>query len=133
VKRRSLITQACAAAAVIALGLASRRFPWLFPAALGKYPGDALWALAAFVVLGMVLPRASTWRVAALALATAFAVELGQLYHAPWIDAVRATTVGQLVLGSTFHAPDLVAYAVGVGIGMLAERLLDRRSSGESG
>lgn len=33
---------------VIAAGLASRRYAWLFPACLGKYPGDALWALMVF-------------------------------------------------------------------------------------
>jgi hypothetical protein len=33
----------------IAIGLASRKLPWLFPEVFGKYPGDALWAIAANV------------------------------------------------------------------------------------
>jgi len=40
---------------VIAAGLASRKHPQLFPSCLGKYPGDALWALAAFVLWGLIL------------------------------------------------------------------------------
>jgi hypothetical protein len=102
---------------VIALGLASRKLPGLFPAAVGKYPGDALWALMVFAAYGVLLPYASTYRLAALALMTSYAVELSQLYQAGWIDAIRASTLGHLILGSTFHWPDLAAYTVGVAIG----------------
>ncbi|WP_245589180.1 ribosomal maturation YjgA family protein [Chitinimonas koreensis] len=122
-KRRNLGIHACACLAVIALGLASRRFPGLFPAALGKYPGDALWALMMFFCWGILLPRASTAKVACAALATAYAVEISQLYQAPWINAVRSTTLGHLVLGSAFHWLDLLAYAIGVSAGAFVERL----------
>lgn len=48
-------------------------------------------------------------------------VEFSQLYHAPWLGAIRATLPGRLVLGTTFHWPDLPACAVGVLSGALAE------------
>src|SRR4051812_12570670 len=41
-------------------------------------------------------------------------VEASQLYHAPALDALRATRLGHLVLGSGFDARDLAAYAAGV-------------------
>jgi hypothetical protein len=47
------------------------------------------------------------------------AIELSQLYHAPWIDSIRHTTLGGLILGFDFVWSDLVCYAVGVGIGVL--------------
>ena len=50
---------ALATVVVIGLGLASRRFTWLFPAELGKYPGDALWALMVFMAMCVAWPRAS--------------------------------------------------------------------------
>ncbi|PWF55394.1 DUF2809 domain-containing protein [Massilia glaciei] len=103
--------------AVIAFGLASREYPGLFPPALEKYPGDALWALMLFAAYCTLLPKSAAWRVAALALCTSFAVELSQLYQAPFIIAVRATTLGHLVLGSTFNRLDLVAYTIGVAAG----------------
>jgi hypothetical protein len=103
--------------AVIALGLASRRIEGLFPAVLGKYPGDALWALTVFAGWAWVKPAASTRCLAGLALATSFVVEISQIYQAPWIKAVRDTVPGHLVLGSTFNWLDLVAYAIGVVIG----------------
>lgn len=110
-----------ALAGVVAFGLASRRFP-IFPVALGKYPGDALWALMAFVGWGVVFPSAPSWKIAAAALGTAWAVELSQLYQAAWIRSIRATTLGRLALGTGFVPGDLVAYAVGAGAGWCGER-----------
>jgi len=113
--------------AVIASGLASRRFPFLLPATLGKYPGDALWALMVMLLIGFARPRWPVAKAAAAALAISFAVEFSQLYQADWINAIRRTTLGHLVLGSGFHALDLLAYTLGVAVGATAEMLLFRR------
>ncbi len=113
-------------AGVIVLGLASRKFPFLFPAFLGKYPGDALWALMVFFGWAFIRPRASTLCLALFALATSYAVEFAQLYQAPWIKGIRGTTLGHLVLGSTFGWGDLIAYAIGVGAGIALDRILRR-------
>jgi hypothetical protein len=107
--------------AVIALGLASRKYPSLFPDALGKYPGDALWALMVFLFLGIIRPSQSTGLRALIALGVAYLDEVSQLYHAPWINAVRTTTLGHLVLGSAFSWMDIVAYTVGVVTGSVVE------------
>lgn len=114
------------ALAVIAAGLLWRASFMPLPPVVSKYGGDALWALMGFVGLGFLLPRAPTLFVVLLALTTSWGVEFSQLYHAPWIDAVRATRPGHLVLGSTFNWPDLPAYAAGVALGAWAEwRLRD--------
>ena len=114
------------ALAVIAAGLLWRSGFIPLPPVVSKYGGDALWALMVFVGFGFLLPRARTLVVALLALTFSWGVEFSQLYHAPLIDAVRATLPGRLVLGSTFNWPDLPAYALGVGIGAWAEwRLRD--------
>lgn len=81
-----------------------------------KYGGDAIWAMMVFVGCGFLFPRLSTMRLALLALGIAWAVEFSQIYHAPWIDAVRSTRLGRLALGFTFNWPDLLAYAAGIGI-----------------
>jgi Protein of unknown function (DUF2809) len=106
---------------VIMLGLASRRYPQILPAFLDKYPGDVLWTIVVFLLLGMVLPRASTWKIAGLALVISYIVEFGQLYRAPWLVAIRETTIGHLLLGSEFVWGDLVAYTIGAAIALLVE------------
>ena len=117
---------------VVLLGLGSRRFGPHLPGFVAAYAGDTLWATAAFLVIGLVLPRASTWAVALLAMSFSVLVEVGQLYHAPWIDTIRRTTLGGLVLGFDFVWSDLSCYAVGVGLGILIELALlhDRSAPG---
>ena len=117
ISSRSRIWLGVGVLVVIAAGLASRKFPSLLPAMLGKFPGDALWALMVFLGWAFLKPSAPTLQLAGLALATSCLVEFSQIYQAPWINAIRGTTAGHLVLGSTFSWLDLCAYAVGVGFG----------------
>jgi hypothetical protein len=103
------------------LGIGSRRYSGDLPAFVAAYAGDTLWALAAFLLVGLLLPRASAWKIAGLAMTFSMAIEVSQLYHAPWIDSIRHTTVGGLVLGFGFVWSDLACYAVGIGLGVLME------------
>ncbi len=109
--------------AVIIIGLGSRRFPQL-----GKYPGDALWTIVVFLLLGFVLPRVNTLKITALAIVISYAVEFGQLYRAPWLVAFRSTTIGHLLLGSAFNWGDLVAYTIGALIALVVENLITHKS-----
>ncbi len=108
------------------LGLGSRRYAPHLPGCVAQYAGDTCWALALFLVLGWIQPRVSTGRIATLALAGSVLVEVSQLYHAPWIDAVCQTTMGGLVLGYGFLWSDLACYAVGIGLGVVLERGISR-------
>ncbi len=89
--------------------------------------GDALWAAMIAWWLGAAAPAARLAVRSAVAYAVCVAVELSQLYHAPFLDTVRATRLGHLVLGSGFDARDLVAYAVGIAGAALLELVLRRR------
>jgi hypothetical protein len=109
----------------IALGLASRRLPDL-PRVVSAYAGDVLWATMVFWIAAFVRPAAPTARLAAAALAIAAAVEVSQLYHAPWLDAVRATRPGALALGQGFLWSDLACYAAGVGAAALIDLSMRR-------
>lgn len=127
--RRSRPAIIAALAAVIVTGLASRRVPWLFPAILRDYPGDAFWAMAAYLGVVLAWPRSEVPHASMAALTISFAVESSQLYHAVWIDAVRRTVFGRLVLGSGFDRYDLVAYVTGVAIAAAADWSLVMRRS----
>ena len=111
---------------VIASGLLLRSHYVTLSGFIVKYGGDALWALVVFLGFGFILVHASTMRLAAMALLFSWAVEFSQLYHAPWIDTIRSTRLGGMVLGSTFNVPDLLAYAVGIGIGVSLESIWHR-------
>jgi hypothetical protein len=104
------------------VGLASRRYgPWL-PWWVVAYAGDALWALLVFWLVGLVRPCWRSRGVASAAWCFAVAIEISQLYHAPWLDALRHTTLGSLVLGQGFLWSDIGCYTVGVLVGYCLER-----------
>lgn len=105
------------ALAVIAAGLFWRSGIIPLPGWLSNNGGDALWALMVFLGFGFLFPAATTTRIALLALAFAWGIEFFQIYQAPWINQLRATIPGKLVLGNIFHWSDLLAYAIGIALG----------------
>ena len=111
----------------VALGLASRRYGFALPTFVATYAGDTLWAAMVFWGLALVFRSKSTLILASGALALAFLVESSQLYHAPWLDAVRATRLGVLVLGSGFLWSDLACYVVGVSLAVALDIALAGR------
>ena len=124
---RSRFRYAALLLAVILLGLASRAYSPPLPAAVKEYAGDALWALAVYLAAALLFPRLSAGWVAVAAGLFSLAVELGQLYHAPWIDKIRQMRIGGLVLGHGFLWSDLACYGVGISVGFLSDRSRARR------
>lgn len=107
---------------VIVLGLASRRYGRHWPYGLNNHPGDVLWALMVFYIWSFVRPAATTTFLAQASLLTCYLVEFSQLVQAPWLNAIRHTTWGRLVLGASFSWMDLGAYTLGVTAGGLLDQ-----------
>ena len=53
-----------------------------------------------------------------------YAIEFSQLYQAHWINRIRHTVIGGLVLGETFSWGDMLSYTVGVAIGVAIDLLI---------
>jgi len=112
---------------VVIIGLASRKVPSDLPLIISKYPGDVLWALMVFIIVGFLFTNITTKKVAIISLLFSFLIETSQLYHAIWIDNIRHTILGALILGSGFSFYDMICYIVGVSLGVLSEKYLIRR------
>lgn len=106
---------------VIIVGLTSRKLKPILPAFFNANAGDTLWALMVFLIFGFLYKKSSTIKNAVKAILFSYAIEISQLYHAHWIDNVRTTALGGLVLGSTFSFSDIVCYSIGILIGLLIE------------
>ena len=119
-KSRRVLYAALAGATVV-LGLLSRSGPWI-----PKGIGDALYATLIFWLVRFAAPAIARLHAVIAAIGFCFVIEASQLYHAPWIDAVRDTRLGGLVLGHGFHASDLAWYIAGALLGAAIERLLVR-------
>ena len=131
-RQRSLI-RAALALVVITCGLSLRwyGFPLGLPAFVVKYGGSLLWATMVFLLVGLLLPRLPRSQLAVIAMAVAAVVEFSRLVHTPWLDAFRLTTAGALLLGRIFSLWNLAAYAVGIGLGIWLDRLMEIRRVGE--
>jgi uncharacterized protein DUF2809 len=127
--RRPRLPYLLAGALVIVLGLASRRYGADLPAFVAAYAGDTLWAVLAFIVIAVLAPDWPTRRIAIVALLASYADEVSQLYHAPWIEAIRNTRFGALTLGYGFLWSDVLCYTVGVALCVLVELLIDVRQT----
>ena len=111
-------TYLCLVFVIPILGLSIRANASQLPTFIASYAPDVLWAFLVFALVGVVAPHQSTPRVGLIALAFAFTMECSQLYQAPWINDLRATRIGGLLLGVGFLWSDLVCYTVGVGLGI---------------
>lgn len=108
-------------AITIALGLGIRA---LTGGVFAKVAGDMLYAVAAYYAVALVLRRHR----APVALGYCVAIECLQLHHPPWLESLRATLFGRLVLGSVFSFYDLLSYAAGIALAVGLEEILARRN-----
>jgi hypothetical protein len=84
--------------------------------------GDAMYAALVWVVVAFWAPRVRPSVVTAVAFAVCAVVELAQLTGVP-AAVTAAWAPARYLLGATFAAPDLLAYAAGaLGAGMVAGR-----------
>ncbi|KAA5533520.1 DUF2809 domain-containing protein [Taibaiella lutea] len=106
---------------IIVLGLLSRRTTVL-PAATG----DALYAAMMYFIVRFFMVRHKIKKIAIISLVICFMIECSQLYQVAWINNIRTTLPGRLILGQGFLWSDLLAYVSGVVIASLTDIVLKR-------
>ena len=110
---------------VMVLGLLSRKISGL-PKIIELYSGDILWALMVFLLFAFLFNKKSTIFIISWAIICSYSIEISQLYHAPWIDAIRNTVLGGLILGFGFLWSDLVCYTIGIIIGIIIDIMINK-------
>jgi hypothetical protein len=120
----TLIVRACLCLSIIVCGLALRLYGFGLglPAFVVKYGGSVLWAAMVFFLVAIGASKLSRGHVALISAFIAIGVELFRLVHAPWLDTFRLTTAGALLLGRIFSPWNMLAYGVGIVLGMWLDR-----------
>lgn len=98
--------------------------PAWFKDALGSIAYEMFWIA---VALGL-WPRYGPARVATLVCIATCGLEVLQLWHPPFLQALRTTLPGRLILGTTFSWSDFPAYGIGSALGYGWVSLLARWS-----
>ena len=120
---RNRIVYLISVAIVMGLGLSSRKYAGYLPEWINTYLGDALWAVMIYLFTAVLLHDRKLLQIALASLLFCYLIEISQLYHAPWIDAIRNTRLGGLVLGFGFLWTDIIAYTMGIGVMLAIESI----------
>ncbi|WP_419096117.1 DUF2809 domain-containing protein [Rossellomorea pakistanensis] len=99
---------------IILLGLASRKYSPLLPLFAAQHAGDMLWSMMIYFGFRFFLLRTSLLTAIWLSFLLCFGIEFSQLYQEDWINQIRETLLGALVLGKGFLAVDLIRYTAGI-------------------
>ena len=132
VTSRYRIIYALTVLVIIILGIGSRKFSSSLPFFIADNSGDVLWAgMVYFGLRCLFINRSLQWAFGA-SLIFSFLIEFSQLYQADWINVIRHTTLGALVLGKGFLMVDLLRYFTGITMSYLADLFALKHAPGRS-
>lgn len=104
---------------IIVAGLLSRQ-----TAAIPAATGDALYAMMMYFLVRFCFLKMKIRKVILASLSICFIIEFSQLYQAAWINDIRATLPGHLILGQGFLWSDLLAYIIAIATASLMDTFL---------
>ena len=96
---------------IIILGLVSREISFV-----PLFIGDVLWAIMIFFIIQFLFIDIDIKALFLASLMICYMVEISQLYQVEWLNKIRMTTLGRLVLGQGFLWSDIISYTVGIAI-----------------
>ncbi|MDQ0555525.1 glycopeptide antibiotics resistance protein [Paeniclostridium ghonii] len=109
---------------VMIMGLLSRKYMYIFPKSIAPFVGDMLWAMMVYFGFRFLNPKLKIIKTLILAIIFSFSIEISQLYQADWINNIRSTTIGGLILGHGFLFEDLISYLIGIILGAIINKLV---------
>ena len=107
----------------IILGLASRKYSFILPPVVSENDGDIIWAMMVYFGFRFLFIQKGLSTAVMLSLLFSFGIEFSQLYQSEWINQIRNTTLGALVLGKGFLFIDLLRYTMGIIFAVLIDLL----------
>lgn len=108
---------------IMFMGLLSRKFMFIFPINIAPFIGDMLWAMMVYFGFRFLFPKLNITKSLVLAFLFSFSIEISQLYQAQWINNIRNTIIGGLILGHGFLFEDLISYSIGIILGCVVDKL----------
>jgi ABC-type Mn2+/Zn2+ transport system permease subunit len=108
----------------ILLGLASRKFGYLLFSFLAENAGDVLWAMMVYFGFRFLFLKKNMLTSILLSFLFSFGIKFSPLYQENWINQIRGTLLGALVLGKGFLTVDLIRYTTGIVIASCLDCLI---------
>lgn len=125
------------AIALIPIGIASKFYQGPLKEWINDYFGDIIYE-AFWIMIGVLIwPRASLAKIAAVVFIATCLIEVLQLWQPPFLQVMRASFIGKLLLGTTFVWWDFPHYLAGcmltwAGLQYLKTKLRSAEEKGSS-
>jgi hypothetical protein len=81
---------------------------------LAENAGDVLWAMMVYFGFRFLFLKKSMLTAMFFSFLFSFGIEFSQLYQENWINQIRGTLLGALILGKGFLTVDLIRYTIGI-------------------
>ena len=110
---------------LVIIGLPARLYAEHLPDWYILYFGDFLWAILLYfliaVIFGLEIKLTFT-----TAIVVAYLIEISQLFHPAWLQALRSYKIIGLIIGYGFLWSDIIAYTLGITLGAIIDWTYDR-------
>ena len=116
---------------LVPVGVATKLYTGPADAWVRAHAGGFIYVLFWCLLVLAIWPRLSSWVVGGAVFTVTSALEFLQLWHPAPLEAVRATFVGHLLIGSSFSWPDFLYYGAG-SVAAVAVAGICRRSGRDS-
>ena len=117
-----------ALAVTLFVGLMSRRYT-VGGDFIHDYVGDAIWAGMIYLGFRFLMPSAKIKPAVIAALVFCYAIEISQLNQSDWLNQLRSTTIGGLILGFGFLWSDFLMYTIGIFVAAWLDNLLMKKNN----
>ncbi len=75
--------------------------------------GGVLYVIFWSLLASLLFAKVRVWKIAGIVLLVTCALEFLQLWHPPFLEAIRSTFIGVTLIGNSFSWLDLAHYVVG--------------------
>ncbi len=103
--------------ALAAVGVGTKVYHGTFEGWVHNYAGGVIYEVFWIVLFGSVLHKVRAWRITLWVFLVTCALETLQLYHPPFLEAIRSSFVGRGLIGDGFDPYDFPHYVIGSLIG----------------
>ena len=110
-----------AIAIVVPLGFYSKFYDGPASSWVNNSLGGVLYVIFWSLLFSVLIPGSKPWKIVSIVLLITSVLEILQLWHPPFMEAIRSTFIGVTLIGNSFSWLDLVHYAIGslVSLGFL--------------
>ena len=100
-------------ALIIPLGFCTKTYSGPASGWVHNSLGGVLYVIFWSILFSLFFPRSRRWKIALAVLLATCSLEILQLWHPPFLEAIRSTFMGATLIGNSFSWTDMIHYLIG--------------------